>query len=98
MKTEPRIAWIDHAKALGIIFVVIGHTTGLPVFVMNVIYSFHMPLFFFLSGYLLKESHLQLPFTSFLKRMWRTLLVPYICFWILSYLYWLATHELVRDP
>jgi acyltransferase len=98
MRTEPRIAWVDHAKALGMILVVLGHTAGLPVFALNLIYSFHMPLFFFLSGYLLKESHLQQPPLDYLKRLWRTLLVPYIGFWILSYLYWLVTHNLVLDP
>lgn len=98
MNTSARIAWVDHAKALGICMVVLGHTAGLPAFGMNLIYSFHMPLFFFLSGYLLKEIHLQQPLTGFLKRMWRTLLVPYICFWVLSYFYWLATHKLVLDP
>src|SRR4030065_1660166 len=98
MNTSVRIAWVDHAKALGICMVVLGHTAGLPAFGMNLIYSFHMPLFFFLSGYLLKEIHLQQSLSGFLKRMWRTLLVPYICFWVLSYFYWLATHKLVRDP
>jgi acyltransferase len=98
MNTPSRIAWVDHAKALGICLVVLGHTTGLSTFAMNLIYSFHMPLFFFLSGYLLKESHLQQSLPGYLKRLWRTLMLPYICFWALSYLYWLATHKLVLDP
>jgi acyltransferase len=98
MDTSPRIAWVDHAKALGILLVVLGHTAGLPDFAMKLIYSFHMPLFFFLSGSLLKETYLQLPLTGYLKRLWRTLLLPYIGFWVLSYLYWLATHSLVLDP
>ena len=98
MNPSTRIAWVDHAKAFGILLVVLGHTAGLPTFAMNLIYSFHMPLFFFLSGYLLKESHLQLNLAGFLKRLWRALLLPYVCFWALSYLYWLVTHQLVLDP
>ena len=57
-----RTVWVDYAKALGIILVVYGHVSrGLfkahipmneTLFKMidTVIYHFHMPLFFFLSG------------------------------------------------
>ena len=50
--------WVDAAKGLGIIFVVLGHaiadtTQNVPIFgkIFQIIYSFHMPLFFFLSGF-----------------------------------------------
>lgn len=98
MKTSARIDWIDNAKAIGICLVVLGHTSGLPEFAFQLIYSFHMPLFFFLSGYLLKSSTLHLPFPDYLKRLWRTILVPYVGFWVISYIYWLITHTLVLDP
>jgi len=43
-----RIEWVDIFKALTIISVVLGHTTGL----YNMyIYQFHMAAFFFISGY-----------------------------------------------
>lgn len=63
-----RNRWIDHAKAIGIVLVVYGHvarglhSAGLPmseplfVLVDSVIYSFHMPLFFLLSGTLFHGS------------------------------------------
>ena len=95
MKISLRIDWIDHARAIGICLVVLGHTAGLPEFAMQLIYSFHMPLFFFISGYLLKDSYLDLPLKDFLKRLSYKLVVPYICFWIVSYFYWLFTHALV---
>lgn len=41
--------WIDIAKGIGIILVVIGHTIGSQR-VNDIIYTFHMPLFFIL-GY-----------------------------------------------
>jgi fucose 4-O-acetylase-like acetyltransferase len=62
MSNQLRSDWVDHAKAIGIILVVYGHaargirSAGLPVdhtvflLVDSVIYSFHMQLFFFLSG------------------------------------------------
>jgi fucose 4-O-acetylase-like acetyltransferase len=57
-----RDAWVDYAKAIGILLVVYGHvarglySAGIPMHaalyerVDSIIYSFHMPLFFFLSG------------------------------------------------
>ena len=59
-----RINWIDMAKGYGIIAVFIGHmvqNSALGLFV----YSFHLPLFFFLSGYLFKP---EASFVSFLKK------------------------------
>jgi acyltransferase len=58
---KQRIAWIDNAKAIGMIAVFYGHFieqlagrnyTGLEFAQFKFIYSFHMPLFFFLSGFL----------------------------------------------
>ena len=58
----PRIEWVDAAKGIGIILVVIGHAIvglrdsalappdSILIYVHYLIYSFHMPLFFFLSG------------------------------------------------
>ena len=57
-----RDAWVDYAKAIGILLVVYGHVArgvynaGIPLDAVlyervdSIIYSFHMPLFFFLSG------------------------------------------------
>lgn len=41
---------IDILKGIGIILVVIGHS-GCPILLNDVIFSFHMPLFFIASGY-----------------------------------------------
>lgn len=51
-KKRARIELIDIAKALTIFLVILGHTTGnldTPLY-RRVLYSFHMPLFFFLAG------------------------------------------------
>jgi fucose 4-O-acetylase-like acetyltransferase len=65
---ERRSAWVDIAKGLGIVLVVYGHsfrglqTAGLEhsnlalKFIDYAIYSFHMPLFFFLSGMFARPS------------------------------------------
>ena len=45
MSTHERIGYIDIAKAIGIISVIIGHMWWYQP-EMNLMYSFHMPLFF----------------------------------------------------
>lgn len=62
MSISSRLAWVDYAKGIGILLVVYGHVArevynaGIPFdeswfrLVDSMIYSFHMPLFFFLSG------------------------------------------------
>lgn len=53
--TSNRIIEIDIAKGIGILFVILGHTTLWETPIHNFIYSFHMPLFFFLSGLVMKD-------------------------------------------
>ena len=42
---------IDVFKGLGILLVILGHAWGVPNILQKLIYSFHMPAFFILSGY-----------------------------------------------
>lgn len=49
-----RIVWIDIAKAIAIILMIVGHEIK-NVWVYTFIFSFHMPLFFILSGYTSSE-------------------------------------------
>lgn len=54
-KTSNRIDWIDRAKYLGILLVLLGHT-DCPEAMKQSIYMFHMPLFFIISGYLWNDK------------------------------------------
>lgn len=71
-----RITCIDNAKAIGIFLVVMGHFVDVEI-VKAYIYSFHMPLFFFLSGYLFSKKD---TFNVFFKKKFNTLIVPYFIF------------------
>lgn len=73
--TSDRIAWIDLARGMGIIFVMLGHCylDGRFTFYF---YSFHMALFFFLSGVTFSSGG---SYLLFIKKKAKTLLVPY-CF------------------
>ena len=46
-----RVDWIDLTKGIAIFLMVCGHI-GLPGALSNWIWSFHMPLFFLMSGLL----------------------------------------------
>ena len=79
---EKRIEWIDIAKSLGIFLVVIGHT-GINVFMPSVskwIYSFHMPLFYFISGMMFNGDKYSSDFCLFFKKRFKSLIFPYILF------------------
>lgn len=81
MRNE-RIEWIDIAKGIGIILMVLGHL-GIPHWLHNWIYSFHMPLFLFLSGLVFKVDGCS--FRKLLKKRFLQLMVPYIGFSIIVF-------------
>ena len=76
---------IDIVKGIGIILVVLGHT-ALPQKIILFIYSFHMPLFFFISGYLFSKTKYSknLFYTIWIKAS--SLLWPFITFSALAIL------------
>ena len=81
MKDRKRIDWVDYARGVGIILMVFGHS-GFPIQVQKFIWSFHMPLFFFLSGMMynsLKYSRIK----ELIKRVVKTLIIPYVFFSII---------------
>lgn len=77
-----RLKWADIAKGIGIVLVVWGHSS-LPFEFRKWIYSFHMPLFFILSGYFYKSQ--KYGFTDFVLRKVRTLIIPYFFFGLLTW-------------
>lgn len=80
---DKRDNYLSTVKALGIIFMVIGHS-GCPDFLSRMIYYFHMPLFFFCSGYFFRLSELNDLLAKIVKKM-RGLYYPYLK-WALCFL------------
>lgn len=56
-KSEGRVRYLDSFRGFAIILVVMGHliqsnyASGIHNHIFNVIYGFHMPMFFFISGF-----------------------------------------------
>ena len=67
----------DIAKAVALIAVVVGHCSfaGVPQGVVKACYSFHMPLFFIVSGYFFKQQEDE---RALLRKSVSGLLVPYL--------------------
>ena len=71
-----RIEWLDVAKGLTIILMVLGHTS-IPDVLSRFIYSFHMPLFFIASGWTTKWKH---SIASFIEKKFKTILLPFVLY------------------
>lgn len=72
---------IDILKGIGIYLVVLGHL-NLPLAMSKVIFSFHMPLFFFISGFVFKsKANLE-----FIKDRFNRILMPFYIFSSITFL------------
>ena len=96
--------WIDYAKTIGIFLVVFIHL--ITVNFSNVNFGanklnfillgtvFHMPLFFFISGYLYKYITPKIALKKYLKR----LIIPYIFFSFIGMIVFIQYKGLYTNP
>ena len=82
---KTRISYLDITRAFAIIFIALQHTLGHSEHVKTFtgfLISFHVPLFFVISGYLF---HVNKKFWDFLKSKFMRIMVPYFV-WALLFL------------
>ncbi len=84
-----RIHWIDIAKGFGILAVIYAHTLSADSF-RYLFYSFHMPLFFFLSGVVFHYKKNK-NFLPIIQKNIKRIFIPYLIFAVISYLLWYFT-------
>lgn len=89
LQDPTRLVWVDHARGIGIILVVLGHVLGglynsglfphetLLRWIIYTLYTFHMPMFFFLAG-LNAQHSLRRGASSFLTGKITTIAYPYV--------------------
>lgn len=89
MSERKRLDYLDMAKGIGILLVVIGHLQGKDIFALSPyilpvctwIFSFHMPLFFIISGMLIHhKKDLEKDLKVLVKKRVRGIMIPYFCF------------------
>lgn len=92
-KVQTRIEWLDIAKGLGVLLVVLGHLWYNCSFsiVNQIIYTFHMPMFFILSGFVFKKGSSN--FGSFLMAKIKRLLLPTFIFFVLGSIYLFSINQ-----
>jgi len=110
--TIERKSWPDLCKGIAILLVVFGHAIGyvstygdgsgessLLMAVDRWIYSFHMPLFFFVSGYLQQISETRRLYSwRCVKSKLIALMVPYVIFSIVFWLFKFVFSKSVSNP
>ncbi len=96
--TINRISWIDICRGIAILFVMYAHALPSDSY-RYIFYAFHMPLFFFLSGIVFKESFSS--YWIFVKKSFKAIFIPYFIFAILTYFFWFikehTTHNTLHD-
>lgn len=86
-----RIAWIDNLRGFAMLLILLGHSYP-PHDLKMLIYSFHVPLFFFLSGYLYKERNV----VDVIKHKTKTLLKPYFITALISLPFGFIIYKLIE--
>ncbi len=80
--------FLSTAKGIGIILMVMGHS-GVPGDIDKFIYQFHMPLFFFCSGYFLNNCENFNSIVTIIKKRFKGIYLKFLCWSIL----FLALHN-----
>ena len=94
MVIENRNHTIDILKGIAITLVVFGHITHIDI-LHDYIWSFHMPIFFIISGFLFQPAKYS-NFTIFFKKKIASLILPYFIFGVATYIYWLLVERRFR--
>lgn len=84
--TEKRLAYIDFAKAIGMMFIMWGHIR-LSGWSNSFVYAFHIPLFFFLSGMVFSKDRYP-SIKIFVNKKIKSLIIPYAIFSFITWAIW----------
>lgn len=99
METTGRLVGIDLVRVLGVLAILAGHVWYTSDAAHLVTYSWHVPVFFLLSGYLWTDAR---TLRQELARRWGSIIVPYIVWWLVVcavYVTWaLANGYGIRAP
>ncbi|MFP5214181.1 MAG: acyltransferase family protein [Acidobacteriota bacterium] len=79
---------MDTLKGFGIFLVFLGHLRLSDERITTYIYSFHMPLFFFISGIFFNPASVSEGFYPFFRKKIKTRLIPYLAFGLITYPPW----------
>ena len=90
-----KIRFVTQSQLIGCLLVVLGHSIPLswnvPSIIYNIdvfIYTFHMPLFFFISGYLFEKtaSYSRYDFRAYVLKRNNRLMIPYFTMTLIGFI------------
>lgn len=92
---KKRLDWIDTAKGIAILLIVLEHTTSIDHTYIGIIFThISLPSFFCISGYFWKNN---IPLNQFIKSKINSLLIPtFFFFWGACLVYWILQSIGVR--
>lgn len=70
---KERVRYFDIAKGVAIFCIIAGHMRN--TIINNFVFTFHVPIFFLISGYFLKSNR---PFKEFVTKKYNQLIRPYM--------------------
>lgn len=101
---KSRWDWLDTLRGVAIICVIIGHVIGgvdEQNIVRKVIYTFHMPLMFVISGYCIKEISSIVNVKKYIVKNILALYLPYLIFgflfWAVKYFIFMGNGEVTLN-
>lgn len=85
---KQRLDFLDTAKGFAITLVILGHIISSERFPVRMwLYSFHMPVFFIISGYLTNLSKNHISIQQFIIKKFKSLIIPYLSFALINYVF-----------
>ncbi|MGN0550916.1 MAG: acyltransferase family protein [Acutalibacteraceae bacterium] len=90
-----RIIWIDQLRAIAMLFVILGHSS-IDKNAVDYFYSFHMPLFFIISGITHRPGKYESLKQIVIDKAKR-LLVPYVVLNIITFPIWFCSWKILDD-
>ena len=81
-----REKYMDIAKGIAAILVIIGHCNYTNKYMLAWLYTFHMPLFFIINGFFISSSVERYSLKEYTKKKAKSLLIPYLVLSIPTYI------------
>ncbi|SDP52965.1 acyltransferase family protein [Clostridium gasigenes] len=78
-----RYKWIDVLKFLGIFAIYLGHCGEVSGKLYKFVFLYHVPLFFFVSGFF-ALNNMNMNIREYILKKFRQLIIPYMCFALIN--------------
>lgn len=91
-----RIEWLDSLRGFAMFFVILGHIAANSSSQILLIYSFHMPLFFMISGATFRAGKYS-SFFECIKDKAKKLLLPYVFLYLINIPFWYLNKKILSS-